>query len=53
MPGDAGRRELQAVFEQLGAVDLEQLDVDDDLGPRLVDGPDDAAGGGDAFRACP
>ena len=38
--GDAvrpGRRDLQAVLAQARAIDLEQLDVDDDLGPRLVD----------------
>ena len=45
--GVAGRRNLQAVFLQPRAIDFEELDVDDDFRPRLVDGADDAAGGGD------
>ncbi len=47
--GVAGRRDLQAVFLQPRAIDLEQLDVDDHFGPRLVDRADDAARGGDPF----
>ena len=35
--GRAGRGELQPVLDQPGAVDFEQLDVDDNLRPRLVD----------------
>ena len=49
MPGDPGRGELQAVLAQPRAIDLEQLDVDDDFGPRLVDRRNQAAGRGDAL----
>ena len=39
--GDAVRargRQPEPIFPQAGAIDLEQLHVDDDFGPRLVDG---------------
>ena len=42
-----GRGDLEAVLAQPRAIDLEQLDVDDDFRPRLVDSRDEAAGGRD------
>ncbi len=44
---EPGRRELQAVLPQARAIDLEQLDVDDHLGPRLVDRGDQPRRRGD------
>ena len=40
---------LQPVLLKARAVHLEELDVDHDFGPRLVDRADDARGGGDAI----
>ena len=44
------RRDLQPVFLQLRPVHFEQLDVDDDFRPRLVDRGEDARGRGDPLR---
>ena len=49
MPGDPGEAICRPYSGELGAIDLDQLDVDDHLGPRLVDGGDHARGGGDAL----
>ena len=49
-PVRSGRRDLQSVLEQLGAVHFEQLDVDDHFGPRLVDGSQEPRGRCDALR---
>ena len=49
---DAGRSwrgELESMLEEAGAVDLEQFDVDHNLGPRFIDGRNQAACRGDAF----
>jgi hypothetical protein len=43
MPGD--QEAICRPLPQLGAVDLEQLHVDHDFGPCLVDGPMRAGGG--------
>ena len=49
MPGEFRRRKLQPVFAEASAVHLEQLDVDQHFGPRLVDHADETAGGLDAL----
>ena len=48
-PWRSGRRYLQAKLAQARAVDLEQLDVDDDLGPGLVDRRNQARRSGDVL----
>ena len=51
--GRARRRDLQPVFLQPRAIDLEQLDVDDHFGPRLVDRRDQRGPRPRSARACP
>ena len=41
MPSELRRRDLQTEFAEAGAIDFEQLDVDDDFRPRLVDRGDE------------
>ena len=53
MPATSPERDLEAVLAQTDAVHFEQLDVDDDLGTRLVDRGDEPGRGGDRAPACP
>ena len=50
MPGEPGEASCRPYSCQLRAIDFEQLDVDDHLGPGLVDGGDQARCSGHALR---
>jgi hypothetical protein len=49
-PGRRGRRDLQAVLGEFRAIHFQQLDVDDHLGPRLVDRRQTRPAGHDPLR---